>query len=587
MKLTIHLLFVLLLTSCSMAPKPRQSKDWKKDSLKLARSFANSLGKLYPEYVAVYGFPKFNSKTTSYSKDLDNQAYAHAYRWKNKLSRFLEVEKNPDLLTDVRILVDFQNLEMEKIELDRELGIIPFLAVSEHVVENIRMLIRKDSTKVEMNAGMARFRAYVRGEENKLPLVDGYTSHMLHRMKHLSDNRMRGIWPTKSEIENYLKNSDEYFQDLQRILSLWTGDEWKRDFEEFKIQEANYRDFLKRKVLPYARTKTSTHPKLYNYYLKQSGIFKSPQELIETGETDYESTYKVFSDLAKKVAQKHNLPDSKPQSVIQYFKSKKLTTEDSILAAYKEESDKLMSITREQSLLTIDKKPDFDIRFAYKSEMSSMASPHFIAEPLIAKTKVRAQFVIPRLTGQGGTDDYIYREAIVTLVAHEAIPGHAIQFHLLKERGTSLTRSWLAMNSANVEGWALYAESIVYPHVDIDLKFVFLQRRLWRMARTFLDPQLNLGKIKRDRVMEVFVKELGFSESFAETEFRRYNYIMPGQAPSYYYGMKSLLNTKKQVQEKLKESFSEKCFNDAVLDLGLMPLSEINSRLVKDLNCDV
>jgi hypothetical protein len=587
MKLILPFSLILLLASCSLAPKPRISRNWKKDSFKLAKSFGKSYGALFPEYVANHGFPRLNSKTTSFSKDLDNQTYSHAYRWKNKLSNFIEIEKNPDLLTDARILLDFQNMEMEKIELDRELGVIPFLPVSEHVVENLRSLIRKESTQLQMNAGMARFRAYVRGEQNKLPLVDGFTSHMLFRMKALADNRMRGVWPEKSEIENYLKHSGEFFKDLHAILSLWKGDEWKRDFEELKLQEANYREFLKRKVLPYSRVKTGTHPKLYAYQLKQSGILKTPSELIAIGEADYESTYKIFKELAKKVAQKNNLSDSKPQSVIKFLKSRKFTTENEILASYVKETDNLMSIVREKGILSLQRKPDFEIRFARKSEMSSMASPHFISEPQNPDNNVRAQFVIPLLSGEGGTDDYIYREAIVTLAAHEAIPGHAIQFHIMKERGTTLIRSWLAENSANVEGWALYAESLIAPHVDEEQKFVFIQRLLWRIARTFLDPQLNLGKIKRDRVMEVYVNELGFSESFAETEFRRYNFIMPGQAPSYYYGLRSLLETRKQVKEKLKENFSDKCFNDAVLDLGLMPLTEINSRLVKDLNCGV
>ncbi len=583
MKKTFLLFFLVILTACSVTSKSRQSRDWKKDSLKLSRNFANSYGALYPEYVSNYGFPIFNSKATPFSKDLDNLTYAHAYRWKNRLERFLEVEKNPDLRTDVKILLDFQNLEMEKIELDRELGVVPFLSISEHVVENLRKLIRKNSSKVEMNAGMARFRDYVRGEKNKLPLVDGFTSYMLYRMKYLADNRKVGVWPAKTEVETYLKYSDEFFQDLHRILSLWPGDEWKRDFEEFKLQDANYRDFLKRKVLPYARTKTSIHPKLYAFQLKESGTFKTPQELIEIGEADYDSNYKVFRELAKKVAAKYNLPDVKPQSVINFLKSRKITSEEELLDCYKKESDYLFSIVRQKELFSIEKKPDLEVRFAFKSEMSSMASPHFMASP--PKSKIRAQFVIPRLTGPGSTDDYAYRESVVNLVAHEAIPGHAVQFSIMKERGTTLIRSWFAENSANTEGWGLYAEHIMFPHIDDDLKFVFMQRKLWRIARTFLDPQLNLGKITRKRVIEVYVEELGFIESFAETEFKRYNYIMPGQAPSYYYGLKSLLETKKQVKEKLKEKFSEKCFNDAVLDLGLMPLAEINSRLVKDLNC--
>lgn len=586
MKFAVLFLLILLLGACSSKPAVRVSKDWKKDSLKLTKAFANSYGKLYPEYVSYYGFPKFNSKTTSYSKDLENETYAHAYRWKNRLLKFIQIEKNPELISDAKVLLEFQELELEKIELDRSVGIVPFMAISQNVLSNIQSLINSNSTKAELNAGMARFRAYVRGETGKLPLVDGFTSYMLHRMKYLADNRMRGFWPSKDELTKYLKGSDEAMKELKDTLSIWPGDEWKRDFEEFKVQEANYREFLVRKVLPYSRRVTQVVPKVYAYQLKESGIFKKPQELIEEALEDYETTYKLFRDLGRKVAAKYNLTDSSPQSVIKFLKSRKFKTDKEIIDSYIQENDKLMAIVKEHDLISIKEKPQIEIRFATASEMNSMASPHFLPPPLSSNSKVLPRFVIPKLTGESGTDDYVFREAIINLCAHEAIPGHAVQFHIMKERGVTLVRSWLANNSANVEGWAHYAESIVYPYLDEETKFVVLQRRLWRIARAFLDPQLNLRKITEARVYEVFVKELGFSASFAKTEFERYSYIMPGQAPSYYYGYKSLLESKKRLKQKLKTKYTDKCFNDAVLDLGLLPLSEVNSRLLKDdLNC--
>ena len=496
------------------------------------------------------------------------------------------MERNPELISDAKILLESQQLNMEKIELDRSIGLVFFLPVSDFVFSHVKTLVKPGATKVELNAGMARFRAYVRGEQNKLPLVDGFTSYMLAQMKYLADNRMRGFWPSRQEVENYLKNSDQTLIELNKLLSRWPGDEWKRDFEEFKLQESGYREFLTRKVLPYTRKLSTNHPKNYAHLLKESGIYKTPAELIELGETDYEKTYKEFKVLAKKVALKLNLPDSNPRKVIEYLKSKKFTDDQTVLNSYNLESDNLMAIIKDHGLISIKEKPSYEVRFGSQAEMNSMPSPHFIPEPLNSKAKVRGQFVIPRSSGASGTDDFMYREAIVTLVAHEAIPGHALQHEIMRERGSSLMRTWIASNSANLEGWALYAESIVYPFMNEEEKFVFLQRRLWRIARTFLDPQINLGKISRARVIEVFVKELGFSEPFAQTEFERYSYIIPGQAPSYYYGYSSLLDTKKQIKEKLKDSFNEKCFNDGLLDLGPLPLSEINSRLVKDLNCD-
>jgi len=101
----------------------------------------------------------------------------------------------------------------------------------------------------------------------------------------------------------------------------------------------------------------------------------------------------------------------------------------------------------------------------------------------------------------------------------------------------------------------------------------------------FLDPELNLGKIGYQRIEDVYVKELGFSKNWAKIEFDRYAYVYPAQAPSYYYGYKILTEAKKEVAKKDNAILDERCFNDAVLDLGLLPLQEIKARLVRDLTC--
>ena len=101
----------------------------------------------------------------------------------------------------------------------------------------------------------------------------------------------------------------------------------------------------------------------------------------------------------------------------------------------------------------------------------------------------------------------------------------------------------------------------------------------------FLDPELNLGLIRKERVLEVFTKELGFSDQFAAAELKRYSLLIPGQAPSYYYGYLILADLKKFVKNKEDAIIDEKCFNDAVLNLGLLPLKEISARLRKSLNC--
>ena len=64
------------------------------------------------------------------------------------------------------------------------------------------------------------------------------------------------------------------------------------------------------------------------------------------------------------------------------------------------------------------------------------------------------------------------------------------QFSTMVERGTSLARALFAFNSANVEGWGLYAEYILYPYMPPDGKLISLQLRLTRAARGSCSPSL-------------------------------------------------------------------------------------------------
>lgn len=567
-----YLLFLLVLSCASHHEKPA-AFNWKEASKKLTHDYAVSTAPLAPEIISEMGYNQFEHFTTPYSKDYQKERYAHAYQWRSRLERLIEEEKNVEYKTDIKILLDQVSLEMEGIELAREQGIIPFLGITETIYFNMHRLLPKDATKKMRNNALSRFRYYVHGDEEQLPIVDGYMAHMIQQMKHLEENRKRGFWPTKDEIETYLKDSDGYIEAIGELLSQWKEDMWKNDLETLKTQDKLYREFLKRKVLPYARKTNLTPAPIYAFTLKEMDINTSPEKLIDIAKKDYRATYLVFSELAHEIAKEKGLAKNDPLSVIQYLTSKKLTDERELLKLYEKTNEELFQIIVKNNILTIKERPNLVIRIANPSEMKSLPAPHFNNAPFFGKQKDRpAEFVVT--SPEGGRDDFSYPEAVTTLTAHESMPGHALQYHMMRERGTTLMRSWFAFNSVNVEGWGLYAEDLVYPYLNKETQFVSLQRRLWRQARMFLDPELNLGKINGQRVLDVFMKELGFSKPFAESELRRYSYIMPGQANSYYYGYKKLMGMKARMK-------NDRCFNDTVLNYGILPLDEISARLEK------
>ena len=102
------------------------------------------------------------------------------------------------------------------------------------------------------------------------------------------------------------------------------------------------------------------------------------------------------------------------------------------------------------------------------------------------------------------------------------------------ERGVSTARVVYAFNSANVEGWALYAEAVMKKYLPPEGQLGALQMRMMREARAFLDPMLNLGLIEPDAAKRFLMEEVMLSEPMAKQEVDRYTFGAPGQATAYY-----------------------------------------------------
>ena len=168
-------------------------------------------------------------------------------------------------------------------------------------------------------------------------------------------------------------------------------------------------------------------------------------------------------------------------------------------------------------------------------------------------------------------DDFTYEAASWTLTAHEARPGHELQFSSIVEQGVSIARALFAFNSVNVEGWGLYAEAELLPYEPLEGQFVALQNRLMRAARAFLDPGLQAGTITREQAYRVLREDVGLSDAMTTQEVERYTFWAPGQATSYFVGYNRLLEIRQDAERRLGSFFDRHKFNDFVLAQGMLP----------------
>jgi uncharacterized protein (DUF885 family) len=205
---------------------------------------------------------------------------------------------------------------------------------------------------------------------------------------------------------------------------------------------------------------------------------------------------------------------------------------------------------------------------------------------LVGNTGEQGEFVLPlNVPSTDGTtlksDDFTFEAASWTLTAHEARPGHEMQFAGIVEAGVSTARVLFSFNSTNVEGWGLYAERIVQPFMTPEGRLISLQHRLMRAARAFLDPELQQGTITPEQAGKVLSEQVVLSPAMVRQEVDRYTFRGPGQATSYFYGYTRLLELRAAVEKALGPKFDQKAFHDAILAQGLLPPDLMRDAIMK------
>jgi hypothetical protein len=249
---------------------------------------------------------------------------------------------------------------------------------------------------------------------------------------------------------------------------------------------------------------------------------------------------------------------------------------DQLEARYRTVLDAIDPIIRDRRIVSVPNRP-MVMRLGTPAENAQQPAPHMSPPRLIGNTGEYGEFVLttgmpPDATGKRLVfDDFTHQSATWTLTAHEARPGHELQFAKMIETGVSTARGVFAFNSVNVEGWALYAEAEMQPYEPLDGQLFALQARMQRAARAFLDPMVNLGEITPEGVKSFLMEEVGLSEGMATQEMQRYTFRAPGQATSYFYGYQRLMETRQAAEVALRKKFDRQKFNDFVLAQGLVP----------------
>jgi uncharacterized protein (DUF885 family) len=447
---------------------------------------------------------------------------------------------------------------------------VPFLNASAVVFQGLHVLLDDQVAAERRPAALVRLRRYAGVEGGYQPFTE-----LLEQRAREQIAKPGVIYPSRTELETELGRNSNYIEGISALFGKFGLKGWESDYAKLKSQLADYDTWVRENILPKARSDFRLPPEKYALAFEEYGIDIPPAQIAAMAHTAFAEYQAQMAPLAARIARANGYPSADYRAVIAELKKKQITGE-AILPFYMERLQAIEHIITANNLVTLPSRPAI-IRLATVAETVQQPAPHMSPPPLLHNTGQRGEFVLPLNipSASGGDadryDDFTFDAVAWTLTAHEARPGHELQFDSMVEHGVSAARALYAFNSTNVEGWGLYAEYIMQPYEPVEGQLVTLQLRLLRAARAFLDPELQSGAATPERAHEVLEKDVVLSHAFAAEEVERFTYRAPGQANSYFYGYTRLMSLRQEVEAALGARFQPRKFHDFILSQGLLP----------------
>jgi uncharacterized protein (DUF885 family) len=170
---------------------------------------------------------------------------------------------------------------------------------------------------------------------------------------------------------------------------------------------------------------------------------------------------------------------------------------------------------------------------------------------------------------------------MTTLYLHEGAPGHHFQISLAQENETLPAFMRFGGNTAYVEGWALYSETLGYDMKLFDdpyQRFGTLSDEMLRAMRLVVDTGIHSKGWTREKAIDYMLANSDMGKTDATAEVERYIAI-PTQALAYKIGSLTIQRLKAKAQTALGAKFDVREFHDQILNTGALPLSVLEKKI--------
>ncbi len=170
---------------------------------------------------------------------------------------------------------------------------------------------------------------------------------------------------------------------------------------------------------------------------------------------------------------------------------------------------------------------------------------------------------------------------MTTLYLHEGAPGHHFQISIAQENEALPAFMRFGGNTAYVEGWALYSETLGYDmglFKDPYQRFGTLSDEMLRAMRLVVDTGLHSKGWTREQAIDYMLANSDMGKTDATAEVERYIAI-PSQALAYKIGAITILRLKDKAKKAMGAKFDVREFHNQVLNTGALPLAVLEKKI--------
>jgi uncharacterized protein (DUF885 family) len=335
-----------------------------------------------------------------------------------------------------------------------------------------------------------------------------------------------------------------------------------------------YRDFLSTTYLPKAREGVAISdlpngPACYRAFLRrETTLDRSPEQVFELGRQTVAANTAEVLRLGRQMFGAADIPATLAAAKSapgQHFGSK-----DELLAFSRGFLARAKSKTA-ASLIERLPAQDVVVEPERAFEEAAGVSSHLDPQPDTSKPAVyRIQL------GDWASETRAEAEIVV---AHETLPGHHLQIALARELSPPTRLSKLISIAAYQEGWARYAEGLAEEAGVYDMPEAAILRRIWPARGMVVDPGLHALHWTREQAIQYLVSTGRYTRKSADDLVDRIA-AMPGQLTAYDSGGLEIRALREEARRRLGDRFDLKAFNQAVLEEGVVPLSELHRHVI-------